>query len=77
MRNPTDNQREPNMQEVMRLAQSPAGQQLIAMLRQNGGDELKLAMAKAAAGDYTAAKNAISSLLDTPEGKALLEQFGR
>lgn len=77
MRNPTDNQRQPNMQEVMRLAQSPAGKQLIAMLRQNGGDELRSAMAKAAAGDYADAKKAISALLDTPEGKALMEQFGR
>lgn len=64
-------------QELFRLASSPAGRQLIAMLQNSGGTDLQKAMEKAASGDYTEAKKAISSLLDNPEAKKLLEQLGR
>lgn len=33
-----------DMKELLRLAQSPAGQQLIALLRQRGGDRLSAAL---------------------------------
>lgn len=62
---------------LLRLAQSPAGQQLIAALKQSQGDNLSQAMAKAAIGDYTHAQKIISDFLSTPEGKSLLQQFGR
>lgn len=65
------------MQEAMKIAATPAGQELIKLLQQNGGDELRQAMAKASAGDYTQAKQAITSLLNSPEAKKLLEQLGR
>ena len=71
------NQNNPSMQDIMRLAQSPAGQQLIRMLQQSGGQELKQAMDKAAAGDYSTAKETISALMNDPEAKKLLEQLGR
>ncbi len=70
-------EQEMSMQEVLRLARSPAGQQLIAMLQQSGGDRLQQAMAQAAAGDYEAAKQALSGLLNTPQAQRLLEQLGR
>lgn len=66
-----------SIQQAMQLAQSPAGQQLIALLRSSGGKELQDAMAKAAAGDYTQAKNLISSMRSDPEMQKLLEQLGR
>lgn len=66
-----------SMQDAMKLAQSPAGQQLLALMHQQGGTEIQDAMNLAAAGDYTKAKQALSSLLDSPEARALLQQLGR
>lgn len=66
-----------SIQQAMQLAQSPAGQQLIALLRSSGGKEFQDAMVKAAAGDYTQAKNLISSMRSNPEMQKLLEQLGR
>lgn len=65
-----------SMQEAMRLAQSPAGQQLIALLQQQNSAQLQNAIHAAAAGDYQNAKNALSSLLNTPEAQELLQQLG-
>ena len=62
--------------ELLQLAQSPAGQQLIALLQKNGGDTLQSAISKASAGDYTQAQKTISKLLDTPEARQLLQQLG-
>lgn len=66
-----------NMRKAMELAGSPAGQQLLALLQKNGGAEFQQAMAKAALGDYDAAKQALISVMNTPEAKQLLEQLGR
>ena len=71
------NQNDLPIQEIMRLANSPAGQQLIRLLQKNGGEELKAAISKASGGDYIQAKQAISGLMDSPEVKQLLEQLGR
>ena len=68
---------DPSMQDLMRLAQSPAAQQLMSLLRQNGGAGLQEAMSKAAAGDYTQAKQALTELLKDPEARSLLQQLGR
>lgn len=72
-----DQNSELSMQEAMRLAQSPAGQQLFALLQQKNGADLQKAISSASAGDYQSAKTILSSLLDSPEAKALLQQFGR
>lgn len=77
MQKKTDSPQDLSMQEALRLAQSPAGQQLLAILRQSGGEELRQAMASAATGDYQQAKQTLGTLLNTPEVKALLEQLGR
>lgn len=69
-------QQNPDMAQLLQLAQSPAGQQLIAMLQAQGGSDLQNAIAKASAGDYTQAKKAISALLETEEAKKLLQQLG-
>lgn len=65
------------LQDALRLAKSPAGQQLIRMLQQNGGDALQTAVEKAAAGDYAQAKQMLSALLESPDIQNLLEQMGR
>ena len=64
------------MQQAMKIAQSAAGQQLIQLLQLHGGQELRTAMEKAAAGDYAYAQKTISALMQDPEAKKLLEQLG-
>jgi len=65
------------MQEAMRLAQSEAGQQLFALLREQNGNAIDQAMTMAAAGDYTQVKQTLASLMSSPQVKAMLEQMGR
>ena len=65
-----------SMQDALSLAKSPAGQQLLTLLQQNGGDEVRQAAAFASAGDYTQAKEILSGLLNDPEIKKLLNQLG-
>lgn len=66
-----------NMVEIMKMAQSPAGQQLLCLLQQKGGAELQQAMTKASAGDYEQAKQMLSSLLQDPDAKKLMDTLGR
>lgn len=65
-----------SMQEVMRLASSPAGKQLIALLQQSGGSALQTAVQQASAGDYNEAKNTLAPLLASEEMQSLLQQLG-
>lgn len=65
-----------SMQEVMRLAQSDTGQQLLALLKRENGAALQQAMDQAAAGDYAQVQKTMSSLLTSPEAQALLRQLG-
>lgn len=64
------------IQEAMKLAQSPAGQQLIKLMQQTGGTDLQSAAEKAAAGDYSQAKQAVQALMRNPEARKLLKQMG-
>lgn len=66
-----------SMQEALRLAKSPAGQQLLAMLQRSDSGQLQQAINQATAGDYTKASQTISTLLSSPEAKKLLEELGR
>ena len=65
-----------SVEDAMRLAQSDAGKQLIAILQNADSGSVQSAMDHAAAGDYETAKQALSSLLSSPEAKQLLEQLG-
>jgi len=67
--------RNSDFSQLRKLAQSPAGQQLLRMLQQSGGENLQKAMAAAAKGDYTDAKQQLSSLLANPEAQRLLKQL--
>lgn len=64
-----------SMQEALRLAKTPAGQQLLALLRQQNGDQLRQAMSQAAAGNYGNVQSTLASLLSNPEAQALLRQL--
>lgn len=65
-----------SMQEALRLAKSPAGQQLLAMLRQADSGQLQQAINQANAGEYTSAQQTLQSLLDNPNVQDLLQQLG-
>lgn len=64
------------MQEILRLASSPAGRQLISFMQQQGGIEFQKAMESAAAGDYSQARRAIESLMADPAAQRLLKELG-
>ncbi len=65
-----------SMEEVMRLAKSPAGQQLIAMLKQADSIKLQQAVTQAKTGDYTQASQTLSTMLSSPEAQKLLKELG-
>lgn len=65
----------PDMSELLRLARSPAGQQLLALVQSTGGSALESAIAQAASGNYHEAKNVLTPLLSSPQAKALLKQL--
>lgn len=72
-----ENSNQFSVSDAMRLASTPAGKQLLALLQQKGGNELNAAMAEAASGNYDRAKLLLSAIMENPEAKALLNQLGR
>lgn len=64
------------IQEAMRMARSPAGQQLLRLLQQSNSAQLHQAMNSAASGDYESAKKALSAVLSDPQAQKLLQQMG-
>ena len=64
------------IQEARKLAQSPEGKQLAQLLKQLGGTDLQHTIDKAAAGDLSQAKRAITELMQNPQARNLLRQLG-
>lgn len=62
--------------ELERIAQSSAGQKLVSLLQQSGGEALQKAMEQASMGDFSQAKKQVSALLGSPEAKKLLKELG-
>ena len=67
---------EPDIQRLLRLAQSPEGQQLIRLLQKNDPAALQNAAALFRAGDRNSAGKTLSPLLEDPQIKSLLEKLG-
>lgn len=65
-----------SIQEVMRLAKTPAGQELIALLQQADGTALRNAAEQASGGNYQQAKSTLEPLLRSPEIQKLVKQLG-
>lgn len=65
-----------SMDEVMRLAKSPAGKQLLSMLQQQDSGQLQQAMSQAKTGDYANASKTLSDMLSSPEAQKLLKELG-
>lgn len=66
---------EPSMEDIMHIAESPAGKKLISLLQSSGGDALTQAKQAAQAGDFTAAKANISQLMKSPQVQALIREM--
>ena len=65
-----------SMEDVMRIAKSPAGQQLMALLQQKDSAALAQAAAQAKSGNYSQAGQTLSSLLNSPEAQKLMKELG-
>ena len=63
-------------EEIMRLAKSPAGQQLIAMLQKQNNGELEQAVQYAKTGNYAQASQTLSTMLSSAEAQKLLKELG-
>lgn len=61
--------------DVMQLAQSDAGQQLLALLKQQKSDTLKQAMDQAAEGNYEDMKKTLSAFMASGQAQELLKQL--
>ena len=59
-----------------RLAGTPEGKQLAALLQQLGGTDLQQAMDHAAAGDFRSAQQALSTLMKDPQARQIIEKMG-
>lgn len=64
-----------SMQDALRMAQSPAGQQLLAMLRSGDSGQLQQVMDLAKAGDLANASASLQSILSSEQAKQLLKQM--
>ena len=65
----------PDMTALLKIAQSPAGQKLLAMLQSNQSVDLHSMAAAAAAGSLDGAKEKLSRVLDSKEARELLKQL--
>lgn len=65
-----------SIKEAQRLANTPEGQQLMALLQQTGSEQLQKAMAQANAGNYKEAGALLQSLLSSPDAQKLIRQLG-
>lgn len=64
------------LQEAMKLASSPAGQKLIALLQAQNSDAIEQARQQAAQGNMNQAKNALSDLLKSDQVQKLIREMG-
>lgn len=62
--------------EAQRLANSPAGKQLLQRMQQQDHGQMQKAMDLASAGNYKEAGQMLQNLLDSPEAQALIRQLG-
>ena len=65
-----------DIQQVMRLANSDTGRQLLDLLQTTQGDTLQGAMDQAAAGAYDQLKKTVQQLLSNDQARQLVEKMG-
>ena len=64
-----------DMQKLMQLARSPAGQRLMQTLKRSGSGQVEKAISLAQTGDMEQAKNTLSEVLKSPDIQQLLQQL--
>ncbi len=63
------------IQEALRLANSPAGQQLLKVLNSQRGEIMEKARQQAQQGDLEQAKATLSQVLQSPQVQQLLKEM--
>ncbi len=61
--------------DILRLAKSPAGQQLLQLLQSEHGQTMASVQKSAEAGQMQQAQQSLSQLLSDPQAMALLKQL--
>lgn len=61
--------------KLMRIANSPAGQELISLVQKNKDEHFDEAMQQAQAGDFSQATAMISQILSTQEARDLMRKI--
>ena len=64
-----------SMQEAVRMAKSPAGQQLLTLLQQSDPETIQKAMAQASSGDFSQISETLAPILASEDVKKLLQQM--
>lgn len=64
-----------DLSQLMKIANSPAGQELISLVQEKRDEAFDEAMRKAEAGDYSQAKAALTRMLSTEQAQKLLNQI--
>ena len=65
----------PDIATLLKIAQSPAGQQLLTMLKAENPNELNSIAAAASSGNLEDAKQKLSTILNSKEARELLKQL--
>ena len=65
----------PDMAELLKIAQSPAGQKLLTMLQSVNGAELSSITSAVTSGNLEGAKQQLSGILNSKEAQELLKQL--
>lgn len=60
---------------LMKIAGSPAGQELMALIQKNKDEHFEEAMQQAQAGDFSQAKEMLSQMLSSKEAQELLKKI--
>ncbi len=64
-----------SIQDALRMAQSPAGQQLLALLRSQKPEQLQQVMALAQSGDMAKAGASLQTMLSSPQARQLMKEM--
>ena len=65
----------PDIATLLKIAQSPAGQQLLTMLKAENPNELNSIAVTASSGNLEDAKQKLSTILNSKEARELLKQL--
>ena len=64
-----------DLSELMKIASSPAGQELMALVQKNKDEHFDEAMVQAQSGDFSQAKEMLSQMLSSKEAQDLLKKI--